>query len=68
MNTTVMHGFDVVVDGTLQPEIVAPDRSGSHMIAPPTIVTDCCPGLTATRPPWTHVMDALDVRTGGISG
>jgi hypothetical protein len=68
VNTTVMHGFDVVVDGTLQPEIVAPDRSGSHMIAPPAIVRDCCPGLTATRPPWTHVMDALDVRTGGISG
>src|SRR5918992_6222636 len=62
---TSVHGLDDGVTGTGQPAIGAPIRSGSHSTAPPSAVTVSWPGLTRTRPPWTHPIDAFELRIGG---
>lgn len=56
--TTVVHGFVTGVGGCAQPAIGEPIRSGTHITAPPEIVTVVCLGTKTTCPPCAQVITA----------
>src|SRR3954447_2390019 len=66
VETTVVHGFVLGLGARAQPTMGAPIRSVSHTTGDPPAMTVVCFGMSVTLPPWTHMMVALTLTSGGI--